>query len=135
MPLFAMVSGKYELVDKITLGNPVKQTSFNEGMQLMALSDLKAQNKINEKSITTQKKEIDKSIISAKDFPLPINTLQRFDREFGKNKEKNAYKAAVVLLFVAIIISFFLQPSIFFVKDGNELKLINYSQREIKNLS
>jgi hypothetical protein len=130
-----MQKSEYEPVDKIRLGNQRKEPSFKEGMQLMELSTLKAQNKVNEKEITTQKKEIDKSITDAKKSPLPKNTLARFDREFGKAKEKNAYKTAIVLFFVAILLSFFIQPSIFFVKDQNDLKLINYTQREIKNLS
>ncbi|MEI7961697.1 MAG: hypothetical protein WCI04_05165 [archaeon] len=130
-----MAESKYEQVDNIKRSNLTKEKSFKEGMQATEFAMLKAQDKINEKNITAQKKETDKSISSAKDFQLPIKTQQRFDREFGKAKEKNAYKTAMAIFFVAIVFAFFMQPSIFFIKNGNNLDLINYSKRELKNVS
>lgn len=130
-----MPESKYEPVEEIKLGRQANPQSIRQGMEVLELSSLKAENKAKGKQILEQKKEIDDAIKNAKNSPLPKKTLQRFDREFGKQKEKNAFKTAMVLFAVAIIISFILQPSIFFVKNGDALLLSNYSQREIKNVS
>ena len=130
-----MPQSKYELVREVSI-IPQKQVPVKkDGIEVLMLSSLKAENKAKEKHISEQKKEIDKAINSAKENPLPKKTMQRFDREFSKQKEKNAFKTTVVLFFVAIIITSVLQPSIFFIKSGNELKLVNYSQRELRNVS
>lgn len=130
-----MQESKYEPVDKITLGPQPKRPYAMDGMEKLSLSTLKAENRTKEKDLVDQKKEIDKAIKSARENPLPTKTRQRFDREFGKQKEKDAFKTAMALFIVALAISFAIQPSIFFFKTGNGLFLANYSQRELDNVS
>jgi len=129
-----MPDGIVERVDQIHLGREAKQ-GVNLGFQIPDLSTLQTEAKIREKNLGEQKKEIDKAIKNARENPLPQKTQARFDREFGKTKEKNAFKTVIVLFAVAIIITFFMQPSLFFIETNNQLNLVNYSQREIKNVS
>ncbi len=99
---------------------------------LPSLSELRKKTMDKEKTIEDSHKQIHTAIKSA---ALPRKSSERYDKQFGKKNERRAYKWAIALFCIAIVITFFAQPSIVFTTSGSALLLKNYSGREITNVT
>lgn len=128
-----MDNERRKLLEEISLSKEIQKETKEAGITAIEVGKLKAQAKISEKNLATQKKQITTAIKDAR-TPLPIRTMERYERDFSRMKEKRAFKVTATLVLVAIIVSFFMQPSIFFIKSNNGLELINYSERKISNI-
>jgi len=97
-----------------------------------SLNELRKKTNETEKTIQDQHKQIDTAIKYAS---LPRKSAERYDKQFGKKNERSAYKWAITLFCIAILITLFAQPSIVFYTSGDKLVLKNYSGRTINDVN
>jgi hypothetical protein len=106
------------------------------GIASMEVKELKIINRTADKEVLERQKEINQSMRTLnKTIVLPEKTAQRYEELFGKQKQKTAIKITILFFTLALTLGFFLQPSIFLVTQGEEIKITNLSQREIKNIN
>lgn len=109
--------------------------TMKPGLEVMEINTLKIEERVSEKHVATRQKEINKNLDDfKKEIALPTKTNQRYYETFGKNDEKIALKATIAAFIAAFLFLLFIQPSILFVNTDDQLKVVNYSERELKNL-
>ena len=105
-------------------------------LKQLSLVELKKQEMVVKQEVADRQKEIDQTIkIVQKKGLLPRTTAERYDKKFGKKNEKKAFFNVIIVFLFCFILTFFVQPSIFFLNNTSGLSITNYSQREVKNLS
>jgi hypothetical protein len=110
--------------------------TLKPGLQEIDLDDLKIEAKTTHIEIQKKQKELNKMVENIDKGPiqLPKKTLQRYEKNFGKTVEKNAFKLVFAAFIIAFIFSFFMQPSIIFSNNKDEIMLVNLAGRNVKNI-